>query len=897
MEPDIIRMYSSSPPPLDNGADDDEEDEFGEFGGFSEVSPSGVGFVDFDAPEFTNSKEEFIPSNHFMPIHGFSENVDSFTSFKPIKNGNGKDSIAELPSLMKEQSDVLPSTTSKEIIQSRTSATLIDNIGSTGDLKEVIEQRDNVETSENFSSDSFRTDMKVVSHDKQIDSCNGEKSTCIEILTNGFAALDTVNPQEKEDLDIIDSKRLKSHSTELHLDSIPSPAEDFADFATFSKKERVQLEETRCEVLNVRGALTIQENNKINRIHEGNSVKQVSLDRSCENEEKTLVQENQVCISEISVVTNEKYDPSTLEQIESNTSTQSALNSIDTTDNAEMLSRREQCETDEKLDFLTFKCSTLCMDSIKTSETNDISYPSKEETVKFTDIQSTSIDLTEENVLDDSTDLKNGDSSNDFVSCSDTNEDDFGDFGTVSGATPPFVSGTQDSMSDITFEESSEQFLHFNEPGDDFGDFGDTDAAACQEEITFSQLELKQTSNIISEGYEVARKSSVSGIEPPSKLKNGCYTQVENLDLGPKIQDECSAFQDPDDFADFSSAGPNQATDWNAFDDEQKESYSWAAFGDEQTMESPHRKEACQSHRTGESIVSPVTQKTHTVPLATSQGTAVSDHSHESASSIQIALLNRLERIFEACFPSLPVPETKEGVTSLEHLLEASNTQIRTRETLGENWELLDVWTELQDIHDAYGLRYQWGGSHSNKKLLCSLGIDTRNILFTGNKKQPVIVPMYAAGLGMLEPTKEPLKPLSAAEKIASIGQAPLISPEMNACTSDQLQESLPPVQFDWSSSGLTNPLDGVDPELYELTTSKLETANSSIKVTDAFARLMSTVEKTSTSTRKPKREERLSEEAAKVIASLPDLTFMHAKVLMFPATLTPSASCHEKAD
>ncbi|XP_036605473.1 aftiphilin isoform X2 [Trichosurus vulpecula] len=895
MEPDIIRMYSSSPPPLDNGADDDDEDEFGEFGGFSEVSPSGVGFVDFDAPEFTNSKEEFMPSNHFMPIHSFSENVDSFTSFKPIKNGSGKDSIAELPSLVKEQSDVLPSTTSKEIIQSRTSDTLIDGIGSSRDLNEVVGQRENVGTSESFSSDSFRIDMKMVSHDKQIDSCNGEKPTCIEILTNGFTALDTVNPQEKENVDIIDSKRLKSHSTELHLDPMPSPAEEFADFATFSKKERIQLEEIRCEVLNVREALTIQENNKINRIHEGSSVKQASLDRSCENEENTLGQENQVCISEISVVTNEKYDPSTLEQIESNTSTQSAFNSVDTTDNAETLTRREQCETDEKLDFLTFKCAALCVDSIQTSETNDnISYHPKEETTKFTNIQNTSIDLTEENVLDESADLKNGDSSNDFVSCSDTNEDDFGDFGTVSGATPPFVSGTQDSMSDITFEESSEQFLHFSEPGDDFGDFGDTDAATCQEEITYSQLELKQTSNSVSEGYEVARKSSVSGIEPPSKKKNGGYSQYENLDLGPKIQDECSAFQDPDDFADFSSAGPNQTADWNAFEEEQKESCSWAAFGDEQTVESSLRKEACQSHRTGESIVSPLTQKTHTVPLATSQG---GDHSHESASSIQIALLNRLERIFEACFPSLPVPEAKEGVTSLEHLLEASSTQIRTGEALGENWELLDVWTELQDIHDAYGLRYQWGGSHSNKKLLCSLGIDTRNILFTGNKKQPVIVPMYAAGLGMLEPTKEPLKPLSAAEKIASIGQTPLISPEMSACTSDQLQESLPPVQFDWSSSGLTNPLDGVDPELYELTTSKLETTSSSIKVTDAFARLMSTVEKTSTSTRKPKREERLSEEAAKVIASLPDLTFMHAKVLMFPATLTPSTSCHEKAD
>lgn len=43
--------------------------------------------------------------------------------------------------------------------------------------------------------------------------------------------------------------------------------------------------------------------------------------------------------------------------------------------------------------------------------------------------------------------------------------------------------------------------------------------------------------------------------------------------------------------------------------------------------------------------------------------------------------------------------------------------------------EVLDIWPQLQDIHDAYGLKYQWGGSHSNKKLLRSLGIDTRNIV------------------------------------------------------------------------------------------------------------------------------------------------------------------------
>lgn len=264
----------------------------------------------------------------------------------------------------------------------------------------------------------------------------------------------------------------------------------------------------------------------------------------------------------------------------------------------------------------------------------------------------------------------------------------------------------------------------------------------------------------------------------------------------------------------------------------------------------------------------------------------------------QVHLLNRLGRIFQTCFASLPVLEVNEEVSTLRQVLQTGLG--KSEEVKPSNGELLAVWTELQDVEDAHGLRYQWGGSHSNKKLLISLGIDTRNILFTGQRKQPVIVPAYASGLGMLEPTKEPVKPISAAEKIASIGQTPTASvsaSEMSTSTCDETQDHVPPVQFDWSSSGLTNPLDGVDPELYELTTSKLEGTNTVNRMTDAFARLMSTAEKTSTSSRKPKKAEVVSGEAAQVIATLPDLSFMHAKVLMFPATLRPLVSTCDKAD
>ncbi|XP_019490963.1 PREDICTED: aftiphilin isoform X3 [Hipposideros armiger] len=813
MEPDIIRMYSSSPPPLDNGAEDEDDDEFGEFGGFSEVSPSGVGFVDFDTPDYTRPKEEFVPSNHFMPIHDFSESVDGLTSFKSIKNGNDKDITAELSSPVKGQSSVLLSTTSKEIISCKTVDTPVDGIESPGDLNKVVEQKQNVGVPETFSPGDFRTDMNVVHQNKQLESCNGEKPPCLEILTNGFAVLETVNPQGTDDLDaVIDSKRrkpLSTHSTEYNLDCAHSPAEEFADFATFSKKERIQLEEIGCAVLNDREALTIQENNKINRVNELNSVKEASLDRSLDDDKRDTDGEDQVCVSEASMKkSTEKQGLPTLQQDEFlNSGVQSKPSSlVDSADNSEA-GRREQCKTEGKLDLFTTKCADLCMDATKTLDADDELSSSKEESRKFTDSQSPSIDPTEENVLDDSISIKNADSSNDFVTCNDTNEDDFGDFGTASGTTPPFVTGTQDSMSDVTFEESSEHFPHLSEPGDDFGEFGDPNAVSCQEEIVFTESDRKQTSDSLSEECKLARKST--GTEPVSKLKTGQEGEFGDFDSVPNSQDDCSAFQDSDDFADFSSAGLSQVVDWNAFEDGQKDSCSWAAFGDQQVTESHHRKEAWQSHRTDEKTDTPGTSKTHSVPLATSKGAVAGGHLQETATSVQTALLNRLERIFEACFPSIFVPDTEEEVTSLKHLLETSTSPVKTREALAESGELLDVWTELQDIHDAHGLRYQWGGSHSNKKLLCSLGIDTRNILFTGNKKQPVIVPMYAAGLGMLEPTKEPLKPLSAAEKIASIGQTTTMSPEMNTCTSDQFQESLPPVQFDWSSSGLTNPLDG----------------------------------------------------------------------------------------
>ncbi|XP_054239870.1 aftiphilin isoform X7 [Indicator indicator] len=736
MEPDIIRMYSSSPPPLDNGADDDDEDEFGEFGGFSGVSTSGVGFSDFDTPDYGHPKEEFIPTNHFIPLHDYSDNVASIAAFTSVKNVKDKDCIAELPTLTKEHPDMSATSTSKEKSKCRNSGTALE------DVNKREAQRDSSGKLGGFSSHVVRTGRAVESQNEQADACNGEKLPCLEILTNGFAASDPVNPQGIEDLDS-DPKGLKTVSalsTEQNLNSMPSSGEDFADFATFSNKKTIHLEGTGptiYSVVNERDCLSIQENNRISRVTHT---------------------EEEVCISENTC----EQGHSALEDNEFAIS-QTTGSSICTTANGEHSERRQHGIENGK-DF------TRPDDSLETEDN------------KVDKIQSLGCDLAGEK-LDDSEDLKNGGSSAEVVACSNMHDDDdFGDFGSVSSASPTFVN-VQESGNALDLEGTPKQPAYISEPNDEFGEFRDT-STVSQQPARLDQAELNETAEILK--CHTTSKTSGLDFQQTTEVEGGDNSEFGDFDTVPKPQDESADFQDSDDFADFSSAGCNQATDWNAFEDEQEDSCSWAAFGDEQAGESHHRKETWQSHRTDASagIDGSVLHTTDNFALASSQGTT-SKQPQEPAPSVQ----------------------------------------------------------------------------------------------------------------GMLEPTKEPLKPVSAAEKIASIGQTPPVSPEMNTCTSDQFQESLPPVQFDWSSSGLTNPLDGVDPELYELTTSKLETSNASSKVTDAFARLMSTVEKASTSTRKPKKEEHLSEEAAKVISSLPDLTFMHAKVLMFPATLTPSTSCQEKVD
>ncbi|XP_029927309.1 aftiphilin isoform X2 [Myripristis murdjan] len=186
---------------------------------------------------------------------------------------------------------------------------------------------------------------------------------------------------------------------------------------------------------------------------------------------------------------------------------------------------------------------------------------------------------------------------------------------------------------------------------------------------------------------------------------------------------------------------------------------------------------------------------------------------------LQASLSCRVQRLLQASFPEVVVQtvEDEEGVPSLSAVFQA---QHRAEDRGEERPRQQQLCTRLQWVHcgtwwqhqDAVGLQFWWGGSHTNRTLLGCLGVDTRNIVFTGLRKQPVVVPAFASSLGMLEPTKESVPAVSSPRRTVVTAQGPPGLQDSQGPSADSVQEALPPSQLDWSSSGLTNSQDAQAP-------------------------------------------------------------------------------------
>lgn len=175
----MIRMYSSSPPPMEDGAEE-EDDEFGDFGTFSGV-PNSISFTEFDTPTTFNQTQALTATSPPELINNRGVMGFSHRSSNGTRSPNNELSKAN---------------------------------GHVG------------------SGLSERTDMKKVlssSLDFSVgDTCGSEPADCngggTEVLTNGFATFD------------VQGSPYLQNSVHSHIKGT-STEDDFADFAAFSNAE------------------------------------------------------------------------------------------------------------------------------------------------------------------------------------------------------------------------------------------------------------------------------------------------------------------------------------------------------------------------------------------------------------------------------------------------------------------------------------------------------------------------------------------------------------------------------------------------------------------------------------------------------------------------------------
>ncbi|XP_042887804.1 aftiphilin-like isoform X2 [Penaeus japonicus] len=244
------------------------------------------------------------------------------------------------------------------------------------------------------------------------------------------------------------------------------------------------------------------------------------------------------------------------------------------------------------------------------------------------------------------------------------------------------------------------------------------------------------------------------------------------------------------------------------------------------------------------------------------------------------------------------------------------------------------VWHHLENLEGSAALKLSWGNTQAHNLFLSSVNVDARNILF--GQKWSSSVPLFARTLSF-----SPLTPAKSSEGgssglpvgISSARSGPTTPPitslapaasnkhpledsppsEIASPKDGNAEEQIPPAKFDWTSSGLTNPLEGpaYNSSLFDL---DLLLTNSSIGK-GATNALLASLEReflseggekgTSGRMKSPPTPsplvqqilgggmnkassattplQSLAPEVRLVVEQLPDLGFMRSRVLMFP--------------
>ncbi|XP_067119809.1 aftiphilin-like [Centruroides vittatus] len=339
--------------------------------------------------------------------------------------------------------------------------------------------------------------------------------------------------------------------------------------------------------------------------------------------------------------------------------------------------------------------------------------------------------------------------------------------------------------------------------------------------------------------------------------------EIEPLELNPpdSTEDSClisDPIGDSDDFADFAQATAEEndfadfeGASWSQCQDDFAD-FEHASFVKGNTV----KEEICESE----------------------------NFEADSSNLVTERAKNKITFLIHSTFPIIQIETKLDTDETSPFINEINHTSMLLK---GRSRRL---WDRLQDLDTTPAMLFRWGSSQCFQNMLHALNIDSYSIL-----RNPS-VPIYASSLGLLEPTKGPAQ--SPKQQLA----------ERKHISS---QESVPPVQFDWSDSGLVNPLDTTqihnlfDLDFFVTQDNSLSstTDNSTSKLEDELlgpstvhsqngdntSPLIKQILASTKSTICPSLQKQctrpldLSDEVIRVLDKLPDLSFMQAKVLMFP--------------
>ncbi|KAK2187474.1 hypothetical protein NP493_164g02049 [Ridgeia piscesae] len=285
-----------------------------------------------------------------------------------------------------------------------------------------------------------------------------------------------------------------------------------------------------------------------------------------------------------------------------------------------------------------------------------------------------------------------------------------------------------------------------------------------------------------------------------------------------------------------------------------------------------------------------------------------------SVKPVPVDVRARMETILVQCFPPLQGTVDTDDVSPCL-LIEVVTTELRRplsehRLTAGRHKAPpagtvdLNVWNRLKDIEETAALKYTWAASATSRQLLAAIAVDPRNMLLP-HKKQSM--PAFAADLGLLEPSRG-----SHREPTMSCDPVIIDTSKSPPPTATDPAPDIPPAEFDWNSSGLTNPLDArgcmpldldflvihghhgnsdvtvmqseaLQKEQEILEAIETVSPSSAVKTLQPLESVLAKMKFVSSVTTSKRDQSNLTEDAARVIQRLPDLSFMHASVLMFP--------------